>query len=70
LMKRQSNLQKKKKRSEMSDAERVRDFQVKIYRKAKQEPKFRFYVLYDKIRSMHFLGHAYKLVRANKGSAG
>lgn len=70
MMKRQSNLQKKKKRSEMSDAERVRDFQVKIYRKAKQEPKFRFYVLYDKIRSMHFLGHAYKLVRANKGSAG
>jgi RNA-directed DNA polymerase len=35
--------------------EQVRDFQRKLYRKAKQEPKFRFYVLYDTVRSLHFL---------------
>lgn len=66
-----SNLHRKpKKRSEMSDDERVRDFQRKIYLKAKQEKKARFYVLYDKIRLKHFLREAYKRVKANKGAAG
>ncbi len=32
-----SSLRKKPKRKEMSDKERVRDFQRKLYRKAKQE---------------------------------
>lgn len=52
------------------DAERVRDFQRKIYRKAKQEPSFRFYLLYDKVRLLHFLGEAYRRVKANRGSPG
>ena len=39
----------------LSDAERVRNFQRKLYRKAKQESEFKFYVLYDKISLPYFL---------------
>ncbi len=53
-----------------SDEEKIRDFQRKIYLKAKQEKGFRFYILYDKIRSRRFLAEAYKRVKANKGAAG
>lgn len=53
-----------------SDAEKVRDFQRKIYLKAKQEEAFRFYVLYDKVRLPHFLREAYRRVKANDGAAG
>lgn len=54
----------------LSDAERVQEFQRKIYQKAKQEKGYRFYVLYDKVRLMHFLRHAYKLCKENKGRPG
>lgn len=57
-------------KSQMSDKERVRDFQRKLYRKAKQGKLFRFYVLYDKVRLPHFLREAYKRCKANRGSAG
>jgi len=66
----ESNLTKKPKRSEMSDEERVRDFQRKLYLKAKQEKAIRFYVLYDKIYLKHFLRESYKRVKANGGSSG
>ncbi len=67
-----SNLQRKRKRrkKDMSDDERVRDFQRKLYRKAKQDKSFRFYVLYDKVRIMYFLREAYRRVKKNKGQAG
>ena len=50
--------------------ERIRDFQRKIYQKAKQEKEYKFYILYDKVMSKKFLREAYDRVKANKGSAG
>ena len=50
--------------------ESVRTLQRKLYRKAKSEPTFRFYLLYDKVHRADLLGHAWALVRANGGAAG
>jgi len=57
-------------KSQMSDEERIQDFQRKLYLKAKQEKGFRFYVLYDKVRRTDFVREAYKRVKRNGGSAG
>jgi group II intron reverse transcriptase/maturase len=50
--------------------EKIRELQRKLYRKAKQESGFRFYLLYDKLYRQDILDHAYQLVRANKGASG
>src|ERR1700719_1444367 len=49
---------------------KIRELQIKLYRKAKNEPGYRFYMLYDKIYREDILFHAYELARANKGAPG
>jgi RNA-directed DNA polymerase len=49
---------------------KIRELQIKLYRKAKNEPGYRFYLLYDKIYREDILAHAYALARANKGAPG
>ena len=57
-------------KSNFSDDERVRILQRKLYRKAKQESEFKFYILYDKISLPYFLRESYRRLKSNKGSAG
>jgi len=50
--------------------EKIRNFQKKLYLKAKAEPDYRFYLLHDKVWRADILEHAYRLAHANGGAPG
>jgi RNA-directed DNA polymerase len=50
--------------------EKLRELQKALYQRAKKEPNFRAYAVYDKVYREDVLGHAYALARGNGGAPG
>src|SRR3954453_13782616 len=49
---------------------KIRMLQRKLYQKAKGEPSYRFYLLYDKMYREDILAHAYAVAKSNQGAPG
>jgi group II intron reverse transcriptase/maturase len=54
----------------LATPENIQKLQTALHAKAKGEPGFRFYSLYDKVYLRDVLEHAYACCRANQGTAG
>jgi len=54
----------------LATPERVQRLQAALHAKAKGEPNYRFYMVYDKVYRRDVLAFAYECCRANRGAAG
>ena len=54
----------------LTTPDKLRQLQKKLGLKAKQEPDYRFYLLYDKVYREDILAHAWQLVREHNGAPG
>lgn len=54
----------------LATPEKLQELQRALYQRAKQQPRFRFYALYDKVYRKDVLEHAYLLAKANGGAPG
>jgi RNA-directed DNA polymerase len=55
---------------ELRNIERIQELQRKLSEKAKANPKFRFYSLYDKVYRMDIMEEAYRRAKSNGGTSG
>jgi len=60
----------KRRRSEIPGSERLQTLQEKLYQKAKQEPDYKFYILYDKTFIPYMLKEAWLKVKKKRSAAG
>ena len=54
----------------LTPPETIRRLQEALGTKAKQEPTYRFYLLYDKVYRTDILAHAYALAKQRAGAPG
>jgi len=54
----------------LTTTDKVQELQRKLYLKAKSEPNFRFYALYDRVYRKDVLNKGWEKVKANHGSPG
>ena len=55
---------------ELTSIEKIQEFQKKLNEKAKANPKFRFYSLYDKTYRRDIMEEAYRRAKSNGGTSG
>ena len=63
-------VEKERRLGNLQTPESIQRLRTALHTKAKAEPKYRFYLLYDKIYRQDILFHAYRSCKANNGASG